>query len=415
MPESRYEVLALFTGAMVGASLFLMSTGTLVPVLESVFNLGPTQLGLVLSVQLVGALLTTAAAGMLTDRFGDKKIVLWTGFFMGLSLICAGLDTNFHWLLFWLLLYGIGYAAVTPAGCHAIIFFFKKEDRGFAMGLRQCGVPLAGVFGSLVLPVIALHFRYEWALFTAGVATMVACSLASLLYRQPKELSGERVAWGSMFLEMVSISRDARLILMTLVCMILVCAQVALMAFLALALVHQAGYTTTLAVAFFTLSQVAAIFGRLSWGWMSDHIFGGSRALPLAVVCVLSAAIALAFSFISHATPLWVSAGLAFAMGFCAEGWFGVGAIGLAEIGGEEHAGSALGLGLTWIFLAAFIAPAVFGALSEFYSFAFAWRSLALLEVLGVIPALLGSVMIERALAAHKKRQAPVAEPALHG
>jgi MFS family permease len=406
MPESPYEVLALFTGAMVGASLFIMSTGTLIPVFETVFNLGPTQLGLLLSVQLVGALVTTAVAGMLTDRFGDKKMVLWTGIFMGLTLICASLVTNFHWLLFWLFMYGIGYAAVTPAGCHAIIFFFKKKDRGLAMGLRQCGVPLAGVIGSLVLPAIALHFRYEWALVTAGLATMVACAVTSIFYRQPKELSGERVAWGPMFFEMFKISRDPRLILLTLVCMVLICAQVALMAFLALALVHQAGYTTTLAVAFFTLSQVAAIFGRLTWGWLSDNVFKGSRALPLAVICVLSAAIALAFSFISPATPIWMSALIAAAMGFCAEGWLGVGAIGLAEIGGEEHAGSALGVGLTWIYLAAFIAPAVFGALSEAYSFAFAWRAVALLDIVGVVPALLGSVVIARALAARKQSAA---------
>jgi MFS family permease len=409
MPESPYEVLGLFTGAMVGASLFIMATGALAPILESVFNIGPTQLGLVLSVQLVGALLTTAIAGMLTDRFGDKKMVFWTGLFMGSALICASLVTNYHWLLFWLFIYGIGFAAVTPAGCHAIIFFFKKEDRGFAMGVRQCGVPLAGIIGSLLLPAIALRFHYESALVTAGVLTIAACTLASLLYRQPKELSGERVAWSAMFKEMLVISRDARLILMTLVCMVLICAQMVLMAFLALAFVHQAEFTTTLAVAFFTLSQVAAMFGRLSWGWSSDHLFSGSRALPLAVVCVLTAAIALAFSFVSPATSLWVDGLLAVSLGFCAEGWFGVGAIGLAEIGGEEHAGSSLGVGLTWSFLAAFIAPALFGALSEVNGFAFAWRALALLEIVGIVPALLSTILIERAIAGKKGRTASAA------
>src|SRR6516165_2897470 len=126
MPESRYEVLALFTGAMIGASLFVMSTGTLMPFLESAFHLGQPQLGLVLSVQMAGSLMMTAVAGMLTDRFGDKAVVLWAGLFMGAALLAASFAHTFGWLLFWLLMFGLGFAAVTPSGSHAIIFFFKK-------------------------------------------------------------------------------------------------------------------------------------------------------------------------------------------------------------------------------------------------------------------------------------------------
>ncbi|HEY5349134.1 MAG TPA: MFS transporter, partial [Candidatus Lustribacter sp.] len=164
MPESRYEVLALFAGAMVAASLFAVSTGTVTPFLQSAFHLGQTQAGMILSVQMIGSLLATAVAGALTDRFGDKAVVLWSGWFMGVALICAAAVYDFHWVLLWLMIYGIGFAAVTPAGSHAIVFFFKKEDRGFAMGVRQCGMPLAGVIGSILLPAIALRFDYQWAL-----------------------------------------------------------------------------------------------------------------------------------------------------------------------------------------------------------------------------------------------------------
>jgi MFS family permease len=115
-----------------------------------------TQLGLILSIQMIGSVAMTSVAGLLTDRFGDKAVVFWSGAGMGLSLIAASLVATFSWLIFWLLMYGIGYAAVTPAGSHAIIFFFRKGDRGLAMGVRQCGVPLAGVIGSTVLPAIAL-------------------------------------------------------------------------------------------------------------------------------------------------------------------------------------------------------------------------------------------------------------------
>lgn len=391
IPESPYEVLALFTGAMVGASIFIVGTGSLMTFFSAELHIGQAQLGLILSVQMLGSVAMTSVAGLLTDRFGDKAVVFWSGAFMGLALLAASLVASFEWLLFWLLMYGIGYAAVTPAGSHAIIFFFKKADRGLAMGVRQCGVPVAGAIGSVLLPAIAARFEYRGALAAAGVLTLAACWIASELYREPVELQGERVSVRAMLVEMVTIARESRLILLTLTSMVLICTQFALMGFLTLTYVHVCGYPVSLAVALFTLSQIAAIGGRLAWGWISDHIFGGSRTLPLAVVCLLVAFVALGVGSVGETTPLWIAALLAVVLGFTAEGWLGVSVIGFAEIGGEEHSGSALGVGLTWTLLAAMLTPAIFGAVGQVHGFVVAWRGLAALAALGIIPALLGS------------------------
>jgi MFS family permease len=396
MPESPYEVLALFAGAMVAASIFVVGTGTVTPFLKTAFGLGQTQLGLVLSVELVGSLLATAVAGGLTDRFGDKRVVLWSGWVMGIALICASLVHNFHWILGWMMLYGVGYAAVTPAGSHAIVFFFKKEARGFAMGVRQCGVPLAGVIGSLMLPAIAIHFGYQWSIAIAGIVTIAACTAASTLYREPEELHGERISFRALLADMLRVAGDARLILLTLTSMTLVSAQMAMFAFLALTFAHQAGFPIGIAVLVFTVSQIAAMVGRIAWGWASDKIFHGSRSLPLVVVCAMAALCVFGVSLVSAHTTLWEAVVLAALLGFSAEGWFGVAVIGIAEIGGEEHSGSALGVSLTFIFFAAFAAPTVFGAIAQSSGYAFAWRALAIVVALGVVPALLSSAVVRR-------------------
>lgn len=399
MPESRYEVLALFTGAMVGASLSVMGSGALMPFYASAFHLGQSQLGWILSVQMIGSVGMTAVAGMLTDRFGDKAVVLWSGVIMGLALIAASMLASFTWLLCWLLVYGIGFAAVTPAGSHAIIFFFKQEERGLAMGIRQCGVPVAGALAGVLLPAIALRFHYQAALGVCGIITLLACGVASIFYREPAELQGERVSVRAMLLEMVRISRDVRLILLTLTSMVLMCAQFALMGFLTLTVIHW-GYAVDAAVALFTVSQIAAIAGRLGWGWASDHVFKGSRAIPLGIIGIAVAAIAVAVASTGAGAPLWLATALAAGLGFTAEGWLGLSVCAFAEIGGSENAGSALGVGLTWTLIAAFVTPALFGALAQTHGFAFAWRSLAFLEVIGVVPALLASGAVARSLRA---------------
>jgi MFS family permease len=389
MPESPYEVLALFTGAMVGASLLITATGALMPFFNAALHLNQTQLGLILSIQMLGSVAMTSVAGLLTDRFGDKAVVLWSAILMGLASIAAALLLGFWWLVVWLAIYGVGYAAVTPAGSHAIIFFFKKADRGLAMGVRQCGVPLAGVIGSLLLPAVASSFGYRAALATAGAVTLLAGAIASKLYREPRELQGERVSAREMLVEMVEIAREPRLILLTLTSMVLICGQFGLLGFLTLTLTHQASYTVPLAVALFTFSQVGAVAGRLSWGWVSDRWFRGSRTLPLAGACILVALVALGFAAITPATPFWLALLLSVALGFTAEGWLGLGVIGMAEVGGEQHSGSALGVGLTATLLAAFVTPTLFGALVEAHGFPFTWRALALFQLAGVVPALL--------------------------
>jgi predicted MFS family arabinose efflux permease len=394
LPESPYEVLLLFTSAMVGASLFIMATGALMTFFKSALNLNQAQLGLILSAQLIGSVAMTSVAGLLTDRFGDRAVVLWSGMLMGLALIAAALIANFTWLLACLLVYGIGYAAVTPAGCHAIIFFFKKSARGLAMGVRQCGVPIAGVIGSILLPAVATRFEYRGALVAAGVLTLIACGIASSLYREPSELQGERVSIRTMLLEMLEIARESRLILLTLTSMVLAAGQFALIGYLALTFSHAAGFSVALSVALFTVSQGAAVAGRLAWGWISDRAFGGSRTLPLAIVCLVVALLCVAMGDIGPRTAASTAAFFSAALGFTAEGWIGVSVIGFAEIGGEEHSGSALGVGLTWTLLAAMLTPAIFGAVVQAYGFGAAWHWLAALELLGIVPALLASPVL---------------------
>jgi sugar phosphate permease len=60
----------------------------------------------------------------------------------------------------------------------------------------------------------------------------------------------------------------------------------------------------------------------------------------------------------------------------------------LAEIGGTEAAGSAMGVGLTFTYAAGFVAPPVFGSLVDSRGFPFAWRLLASMLALAAVVAL---------------------------
>jgi MFS family permease len=395
--ESRYEVLGLFTVSMIAASLLLVAIGTLLPYVSQTFPEHRADVCYLVTAFFIGDTLATAAGGAATDRFGDKAVLIVSGIVMGIALIAAALVPSFHWLAFWLFVYGAGYAAINPVGSHAILFFFKREERGLAMGVRQMGVPLGGVAGAIVISTAAEYYGYRGALAITGLIVLVVTLGCAALYREPPQLYGEPVRAGALLKDMLQIGREPRLLLITLTCIVLFAAQVALMAYFPWTLVNEVHVSAGFAAMVFVIAQFAAAAGRLIWGWLSDRVFHGGRLVPLAITCALCALSALAVANIKG-MPLAAIAGVAVLLGAAAEGWFGLAIVAMAEVGGEEHAGSALGFGLTFVMAVAIVMPVIFQSIMESAGIPTAWHALALLSIAGLIPAV-------GAIALTKRRQ----------
>jgi MFS family permease len=392
--ESRYEILGLFTVSMIAASLVVVAIGTLLPYVSHAFPAERSHVGLLVTAFFWGCTLFTAAGGIATDRFGDKAVLIACGSVMGLALIAAGLVPLFWVLAAGLFVYGVGFAAINPCGSHAILFFFKPDERGLAMSVRQMGMPLGGVAGAIIISTAAEAYGYRGALLVTGVIVLVVTFGAAALYREPAQLTGEPVRAGVLFKDMLRIGREPRLILLTLTCVVLFASQVALMAFFPWTLVNEAHVSVGFAALVFVIAQFAAAAGRLTWGWLSDRVFHAGRLAPLAITCILCALAALTVAHV-RGMPVPALAGIAVLLGFAAEGWFGIAICAMAEIGGEEHAGSALGFGLTWVMTAGIVTPAVFQWLMESAGIPSAWYAVAALSLSGVLPAV-GAIVLKR-------------------
>lgn len=394
--ESRYEVLGLFTVSMIAASLMLVAIGTLLPYVSQAFPEHRAHVCFLVMAFFIGDTLATAVSGAATDRFGDKAVLIASGIVMGVALIASAAVASFVWLALGLFVYGVGYAAINPVGSHAILFFFKPEERGLAMGVRQMGTPLGGVAGAIVISTAAEYFGYRGALVITGIIVLAVTLTAAALYREPSQLFGQPVRAGVLLKEVLQIGREPRLRLITLTCMILFAAQVALMAFFPWTIVNEVHVSAGFAALVFVIAQFAAAAGRLIWGWLSDRVFHGGRLVPLAITCVLCALAALTVAEV-NGMPLPAIAGVAVLLGVAAEGWFGLGIVAMAEVGGEAHAGSALGFGLTWVMGIAIVVPVAFQWVMESAGIPTAWHALALLSLAGLIPAIGAIALSKRA------------------
>src|SRR6202048_3581535 len=115
-------------------------------------------------------------------------MVRLSGRAMRLALLAATLFASYWWIVACIGVFGAGYAASTPAGGRAILAWFDR-DRGLAMGIRQTGVPVGGLFGALTLPLVAHVAGYRGAFaFAAGVVA-VPTLIAYYGYREVRDES----------------------------------------------------------------------------------------------------------------------------------------------------------------------------------------------------------------------------------
>jgi len=384
--SARWRVLALMTAAQAGASVVQQALGGLSPHLVDTFALSKAQLGIVFTAMFVGAMCCTAIAGVLTDRWGERVMVLASGAVMTLALVLAPLVPEYPWLVATMVLFGAGYAASTPAGGRAILSWFDR-DRGVAMGIRQTGVPLGGLIGALSLPFVASFAGLRGAFFFAAVLVAVPSVIAYLGYREARDESAPSTTLGSVARGMRALVRDPRLLAVTSTCMILVGAQLAMNAFVTITAVTVVGTSAQVAALAFASAHAAATVARLGWGYVSDRLLGGERLIPLAAISIIAAFAmgGLALLRRGEIAPLFIASAL---LGFSGAGWNGLFATALAEVGGAERAASALGLGLTAIFGASAVAPTAFGALADASSLQVAWGAMAALALAGVLPVL---------------------------
>ena len=169
-PSSRAKWTALWA-AMLGymldaldVLLFVFAVQTL----RTEFHWSNKTAGLVSSATLIASAFGGIVAGIVADRIGRRKTLIYTILTYSLASAGSATSTGLATLLFWRALVGLGLGGEWSAGAVLVAESWPASSRGKAMGLMQSGwaigYMLAAVVTALVCP------RYGWRfLFLAGV------------------------------------------------------------------------------------------------------------------------------------------------------------------------------------------------------------------------------------------------------
>ena len=281
-----------------------------------------------------------------------------------------------------LILAGAAGSSATPAGGRLVLLAFPKNRRGVALGIRQTGIPVAGLIAAAALPWIAHVTSWRFAIAVAACVTaLAAVPLLSLRGETPppRPAGPQR-----------HVGRNRNLVLLTVWGCLIVTGQYALVAFLALDLNQNSGLTLAEGSVFVVVANAAGIVGRVVWGLVSDRHSSGNRKTFLLAINVVGVVGAVLLFAIPRSAPLALIGATVALAGLALIGYQGLLITMIAEVAGPERVGAATGFALTFVSGAIALSPPLYGFVADVAGgYRAIWAVLAVVLTAALVPAAL--------------------------
>jgi MFS family permease len=336
-------------GLFLGAPLLVFSFSVFFKPLVLNFHASRAAVSFAFSLQNSVGALWIPLSGMLIDRLGAKRVIIWMTLFYGLILTSALWVGSSIWQLYlFFSLAGIGLSGgPSPVPYGAVISHWFNRRRGLALGLSMLGI---GV-GSVVAPILAQRlitifgWRITYAVFGIAVLLVPLPIATALLQNDPAQRGlqpdGDETAPGSLLSQQDKQGMTWREIWHSPVFWMLICIFSLVGTCVHGAIVHLSaifsdrGVSAEQAAMAASLIGAALIVGRLGSGYLLDYFFAprvailfyGATTLGLAMLWAgRSGTPALAASFL---VGLGMGAEVE-TMGYMISRYFGLRAFGTA-------------------------------------------------------------------------------------
>jgi MFS family permease len=139
-----------------------------VNVLRAQFHLSAQEAGLVSSCTLAFSAIGGIGFGILSDRIGRAKSLLWSVGIYSVASAGTALSWNLYSLMFWRAAIGIGLGAEWSAGAVLVSETWPAEHRAKAVGIMQSGWALGYLLAAGVTAVVLPRWGWK-ALFLTGI------------------------------------------------------------------------------------------------------------------------------------------------------------------------------------------------------------------------------------------------------
>lgn len=381
--QYKWIVLVAATLAQACSCFFVQGFGSIALSVKEGMALSDLQIGLLVSAAQIVPLFGLLIAGELLDRYSERFVVGVGALIVGASLCAATYSGGYGILLAQLAMLGLGYSTAQPGGSKSVSGWFSNKQLGFAMGIRQAGLPIGGAMATLALPFVVQRYSYRAAFLCGGLVAIAGGIVFMLLYRAPASASKpvkKDVNLRQAIESRLSMAREPSMINIMMSGTSLTATQYGVSVFLVLYLRQTVSLSTSLATALLFIVMIFGAIGRILLAAWSDHCSRG-RFFPV-LTCLLGAAISMALLPMLHTSNLVILFTFAVFTGLFTYGWYGPWVAYVAHVAPEGRKGFALGMAMTANQVGVVLVPPIVGWANDASgTYTYGWIGLALLSL----------------------------------
>ncbi len=355
-----WVVVGVCTVTAMSAQFSLTGIGVMFPFIQEDLGTSLAELGLIMSMILVGATVPGLLAGWMADVMGVRRLQTITRIGVAASTMAFSRITSLPQGLMLGVVVGVAngpsYANVTKA----ISEWVPPRTRGLAMGIEQSSIPLSGIVVALLLTTLALAYDWRTSLLVAGAVVGVATVFFFAFYRDKPAPGDSREAEPRSGGRIGLVVRDRGIWFACLFAAAFQGFQPVVTSYLILFVRDELGMSAVASSGLLGVSMAGGTAGRIAWGLASDVMRGG-RVVTLLMVSVTSGLAMLVLMWMPPDTPLGLVMVIVFLMGATCLASPGLFAVLVAEQAGPGLTGTAMGFAITITNLGGFAVAPVFG------------------------------------------------------
>ncbi|MFE6168987.1 MFS transporter [Viridibacillus arvi] len=137
------------------------------------FGLTETQVGLVISSFFLSYAIMQPIGGNLADRFGSRRVIMFSLFAWSLLTILTGVAWSFLSLIAFRFLFGIGEGSYPSASQVSLAETFPKQERARAKSLLLASTKIGGVIGTFVIASMISFSGWQFMFVILGVLGLI--------------------------------------------------------------------------------------------------------------------------------------------------------------------------------------------------------------------------------------------------
>jgi MFS family permease len=299
---------------------------TVLPAIMKEFHLNSTMGGLISSLNFIGTFIGAAFIGIIADSIGRgyKRIFAWGG--SCLLAIVSGFATflthSLFSLEFWRVIMGLSTGAMEPANVALVSDFWQKENRGFALGVNQTGMPIGQFVGPAVLSLILLHGSWRDAFLWIPAIGIIVILLQFVVgnkrneqkmrtwvqkhkLTQPytEEMISEKRSFKETLKDLTITLRNRNVLLATIIDFLFLWTEMGVATFLTLRFTNNLGLSISVAALISGASGITGWLGQIVWGTVSDAL---GRKFSIGIITVGFAASVIGCIFITSQITGWI-------------------------------------------------------------------------------------------------------------